>query len=78
MSPCPICRHPAPPRAQNKSFPFCSPRCKLVDLGKWLDEQYRVPVSELDDGMSPAPPEHGRTTEDELPSVETHPNQDKA
>lgn len=22
--------------------PFCSPRCKLVDLGHWLDEKYRI------------------------------------
>lgn len=24
------------------SFPFCSRRCKLIDLGKWLDEEYRI------------------------------------
>jgi len=24
--------------------PFCSERCRLVDLGQWLDEGYRVPV----------------------------------
>jgi hypothetical protein len=23
-------------------FPFCSERCRLVDLGSWLDERYRV------------------------------------
>ena len=23
-------------------YPFCSPRCKLVDLGKWLREQYSI------------------------------------
>ncbi|MFO7563098.1 MAG: DNA gyrase inhibitor YacG [Enhygromyxa sp.] len=22
--------------------PFCSPRCKLIDLGRWLDEEYRI------------------------------------
>jgi endogenous inhibitor of DNA gyrase (YacG/DUF329 family) len=22
--------------------PFCSPRCKLIDLGRWLDESYRI------------------------------------
>jgi uncharacterized protein len=46
MSPCPICARLAAPRAQNSAFPFCSPRCKLVDLGKWLDEKYRVPDSD--------------------------------
>jgi len=28
--------------ADNESFPFCSPRCQDVDLGKWLDESYRI------------------------------------
>jgi endogenous inhibitor of DNA gyrase (YacG/DUF329 family) len=23
-------------------FPFCSERCKLIDLGAWLDERYRI------------------------------------
>ena len=26
------------------AFPFCSPRCKLIDLGKWLNEEYRISV----------------------------------
>ena len=29
--------------------PFCSHRCKLIDLGEWASESYRVPVSEDDD-----------------------------
>ena len=29
-------------RAQNPFFPFCSERCKLIDLGKWLDEEHRI------------------------------------
>jgi endogenous inhibitor of DNA gyrase (YacG/DUF329 family) len=28
---------------QNKLFPFCSERCHLVDLGRWLGEDYRIP-----------------------------------
>jgi len=24
------------------NFPFCSKRCKLIDLGKWLNEEYRI------------------------------------
>jgi endogenous inhibitor of DNA gyrase (YacG/DUF329 family) len=42
--PCPICKTAAAPRPQNPAAPFCSERCKLVDLGRWLDESYRVPV----------------------------------
>ena len=46
--PCPICGREAPPRGETKTsgnpaFPFCSPACKLVDLGRWLDGKYRVP-----------------------------------
>ncbi len=44
MTPCPICRHSVAERAQNPAFPFCSPRCKQVDLGAWLDEKYRFPA----------------------------------
>ncbi|MGK3996114.1 DNA gyrase inhibitor YacG [Sorangium sp. So ce1024] len=40
---CPICRKSAGPRPENPAFPFCSPQCKLVDLGRWLDGSYRVP-----------------------------------
>jgi endogenous inhibitor of DNA gyrase (YacG/DUF329 family) len=47
MVPCPICGRPAAPRADNRSFPFCSPRCKTVDLGKWLSEEYRVSVTDV-------------------------------
>jgi endogenous inhibitor of DNA gyrase (YacG/DUF329 family) len=42
MPACPICARPAPPRAQNGAFPFCSARCRQVDLGQWLDEKYRI------------------------------------
>jgi endogenous inhibitor of DNA gyrase (YacG/DUF329 family) len=44
--PCPICGRDAPPRdaePKNPAFPFCSPACKLIDLGRWLDGAYRVP-----------------------------------
>lgn len=28
--------------AESPFRPFCSQRCKLADLGKWLDEDYRI------------------------------------
>jgi endogenous inhibitor of DNA gyrase (YacG/DUF329 family) len=49
--PCPICRKPALPRTENAAFPFCSARCKLLDLGKWLGEEYRVPGPRPGDGV---------------------------
>jgi endogenous inhibitor of DNA gyrase (YacG/DUF329 family) len=39
---CPTCKKPAK-KAGNKLFPFCCERCHLVDLGRWLGEEYRVP-----------------------------------
>ena len=31
---------------QSAFRPFCSERCKMVDLGHWLEESYRVPLKE--------------------------------
>ena len=45
---CPICRKEARRRPDNAAFPFCSPQCKLVDLGRWLDGNYRVPGPPLE------------------------------
>lgn len=39
---CPTCRGAAT-RDGNKVFPFCSERCQLADLGRWLSEEYRIP-----------------------------------
>jgi len=39
---CSVCRRGVPPRAENAAFPFCSARCRAVDLGKWLGEEYRL------------------------------------
>ena len=44
---CPICKKVvepiSPKRTEDTSFfPFCSQRCKLIDLGAWLDADYKV------------------------------------
>jgi endogenous inhibitor of DNA gyrase (YacG/DUF329 family) len=36
--------------------PFCSARCRDLDLGKWLDGSYAVPAVEDDDDEDPARP----------------------
>ncbi|MGH8737143.1 MAG: DNA gyrase inhibitor YacG [Burkholderiales bacterium] len=43
MVACPRCSALAPFALQNKWRPFCSERCKLIDLGDWAAERYRVP-----------------------------------
>jgi uncharacterized protein len=39
---CPSCRKPTDWK-HNPFRPFCSERCKLVDFGRWVNEEYRVP-----------------------------------
>jgi endogenous inhibitor of DNA gyrase (YacG/DUF329 family) len=39
---CPTCKRVSL-KEGNKVFPFCCERCQLLDLGRWLDEDYRVP-----------------------------------
>ena len=41
---CPICGAAVAWTAENRWRPFCSERCKLIDLGQWATEKYRVPV----------------------------------
>jgi endogenous inhibitor of DNA gyrase (YacG/DUF329 family) len=41
--PCPRCGAAARYAADNPWRPFCSERCRLIDLGKWAAEEYRVP-----------------------------------
>jgi endogenous inhibitor of DNA gyrase (YacG/DUF329 family) len=42
MKQCPTCNKQV--QWQDNPFrPFCSERCKLLDLGKWVSEEYRVP-----------------------------------
>jgi uncharacterized protein len=47
--PCPICGKPPEPRYR----PFCSARCKTIDLGRWLDGRYGIPSVEPPDGQEP-------------------------
>lgn len=47
---CPICRKIIEPGETGDSrkpqwLPFCSERCKLIDLGKWLDSSYTIPAA---------------------------------
>lgn len=41
--PCPRCGTPVVWSSENKFRPFCRERCKLIDLGQWATEAYRVP-----------------------------------
>ncbi len=63
---CPHCGTPTPYGPDNPWRPFCSERCKSLDLGAWASESYRVaqqqdtPDIELPDAADdgPAPRRH--------------------
>jgi endogenous inhibitor of DNA gyrase (YacG/DUF329 family) len=42
---CPICGKAVAWTIENFYRPFCSERCKQIDLGAWAKEEYRVPAS---------------------------------
>jgi endogenous inhibitor of DNA gyrase (YacG/DUF329 family) len=56
---CPICGAAVSWTAENRWKPFCSERCKLIDLGQWATEKYRVPAEPVPDANGE--PEDGST-----------------
>ncbi|HCX33295.1 MAG TPA: DNA gyrase inhibitor YacG [Rhodocyclaceae bacterium] len=50
---CPACGKPVTWSAQSPFRPFCSERCRIVDLGAWASERYRV----AEQGARPDPAE---------------------
>jgi len=50
---CPQCGRPVEWVAASSWRPFCSERCKTIDLGAWAAETYRVPAVEAPDGDEP-------------------------
>lgn len=49
---CPHCGTETVYAPENPWRPFCSERCRMIDLGAWANESYRVPVEEADDGLT--------------------------
>jgi len=54
---CPTCKKPAV-KKDNAFFPFCCERCRLIDLGQWLDDGYSVPGSDFPSVPEPDSPEN--------------------
>jgi endogenous inhibitor of DNA gyrase (YacG/DUF329 family) len=46
---CPHCGKDVEWDGANKFRPFCSERCKLIDLGQWANESYRIPAEQPPD-----------------------------
>ena len=52
--PCPTCKQPATWDADNIWRPFCSERCRLIDLGDWLEERNRIVDNRLPEDVEQA------------------------
>lgn len=57
---CPICGK----EAVEKTRPFCSARCKNVDLSRWLSGRYVIPGAPDDDDEAERPPRQPREDDD--------------
>ncbi|MFB0554687.1 MAG: DNA gyrase inhibitor YacG [Phycisphaerae bacterium] len=68
---CPVCHKTVKASIQEQSkqatlFPFCSKRCKLIDLGAWLDAKYKI-VSRPDSQESGEPSDTSPGTNSDKP-----------
>lgn len=50
---CASCGERLDDKADLRLLPFCSSRCKLVDLGKWFSEEYSVATNETSEDEYP-------------------------
>ena len=48
---CPTCEAPVEWGPQSPSRPFCSERCKMIDLGAWAAEEHSIPGDPLEDEL---------------------------
>jgi hypothetical protein len=60
---CPSCRTLVPWEG-NAVRPFCSERCRTLDLGGWLGERYRIPAAEPEETDAGATPGGGNGSDD--------------
>mgnify|MGYP003626030066 CR=1 FL=1 len=58
MATCPACQEETNVNTTNPHRPFCSERCKLIDLGNWASGTYAIPVSEQNQSEDYDPDSH--------------------
>lgn len=64
MSPAPLCPICRTRTADAEHAPFCSARCRDVDMGRWLSGAYRVPTEESASSESTDQTDQSRPSED--------------
>ena len=52
---CPLCDKEFSPESSS-AMPFCCDRCRLIDLGRWLDEKQRLPTEPEEEEEAEQPP----------------------
>ena len=59
---CPICKKAV--KSSDADFPFCSDRCRTIDLGKWASGAYVIssPVSDTEEAIQDSNPEDSDRT----------------
>ncbi|MDX8383035.1 MAG: DNA gyrase inhibitor YacG [Ghiorsea sp.] len=71
--PCPVCKTSV--KLRSDDFPFCSPRCKTIDLGNWASNGYAIPDNnpdfsgELADELESALADESTDCSDEKPTL---------
>ena len=56
---CPTCKRKLPAGAESNSYrPFCSERCRAIDLGAWLDGDHRIASAISEDDSDEVLPRH--------------------
>ena len=68
---CPTCGKPSPV-SKATHLPFCSERCRLIDLGRWLEEDHSVPASSSDSSED-RDPVHNVPEDNQRPPVRLPP-----
>ncbi len=53
---CPTCGKPVQWRPENAFRPFCSQRCKMIDLGAWAEERFKVAAEDGERDQGPENP----------------------
>jgi hypothetical protein len=51
MMTCPICKKTVAPG--DPDFPFCSARCRIIDLGNWATDKYVIPGAPTSNRQEP-------------------------
>jgi uncharacterized protein len=65
--PCPQCGKVTEYKPENPYRPFCSERCKIIDLGDWAGEKFKIPTQDQGDRSKISHSDPGQSDDDNQP-----------